>query len=86
MRVKRLRDLEVNEQPLQGPVGAVDDQVKVELLDEQEFVLQDLLQNLLLARWALLNQVAHKLGAGHVELVHFTGQVRARQPGQRRWV
>lgn len=75
-----LNNLEVNEQPLQGSVGVVDDQVKVELLDEQKFVLQDLLQNPLLPRRALLNQVAHKLGAGHIELFHFAGQVRTRQP------
>lgn len=78
-------NLEVDEQPLQGSVGVVDDQVKVELLDEQKFVLQDLLQNPLLPRWALLNEVAHKLGAGHVELVHFTGQVRTRQPKKTEW-
>lgn len=79
-------NLEVDEQPLQGSVGVVDHQVKVELLDEQKFVLQDLLQNPLLPCWALLNEVADKLGAGHVELVHFAGQVRTRQPETRRRV
>lgn len=78
-------NLEVNEQPLQGSVGVVDNQVKVELLDEQKFVLQDLLQNPLLPCWALLNEVSHKLGAGHIELIHFTGQVRTCQPEKRRW-
>lgn len=54
--------------------------MKVELLDEQQLILQDLLQNPLLPCWALLHKVAHKLGAGHVELIHFTGQVCTRQP------
>lgn len=78
-------NLEVDEQPLQGSVGVVDNQVKVELLDEQKFVLQDLLQNPLLSCWALLNEIAHKLGAGHVELINFTGQVCTRQPKKMEW-
>lgn len=54
--------------------------MKVELLDEQQLILQDLLQNSLLPCWTLLQEVAHKLGAGHVELVHFAGQVCTGQP------
>lgn len=72
--------LEVDEQAFHGPVGVVDHQVEVELLDEQQLILQDLLCNPLLARGTLLHQVGNKLGAGHVELVHFAGQVSASQP------
>lgn len=72
--------LEVNEQALHGSVGVVDHQVEVQLLDEQQLIFQDLLQNPLLPCWAFLQKVSHKLGAGHVELIHFTGQVCTRQP------
>lgn len=72
--------LEVYEQALHWSVGIVDDKVKVELLNQQQLKLQDLLQNPLLPCWALLQEVAHKLGAGHVKLLNFTGQVCTRQP------
>lgn len=72
--------LEVDEQALHGPVGVVDHQVKVELLDQQQLILQDLIQNPFLPGRALLQKVAHKLGAGHVEFIHFTGQICTRQP------
>ena len=72
--------LDVYQQPLHWPVRSVDHQVKVELLDEQELELQDLLQHPLLAGRGLLQQVAYKLSAGDVELVHFTGQVSTGQP------
>lgn len=76
--------LEVNEEALHGSVRVVDHQVKVKLLDEQQLILQNLLQNPLLPRWALLQKVAHKLGAGHVKLIHFTGQVCTCQPEKKR--
>lgn len=72
--------LEVDEQAFHGSVGVVDHQMKVELLDEQQLILQDLLCNPLLSRRALLHEVPHKLGAGHVELIHFAGQVSTCQP------
>ena len=72
--------LEVDEQTFHGSVGVVDNQVKVELLDEEQLILQDLLQNPFLPCRGLLQKVAHKLGAGHVELIHFTGQIRTCQP------
>ena len=56
--------------------------MKVELLDEQELKLQDLLQHPLLSSRGLLQQVAYKLSAGDVELIHLTGQVRTGQPGR----
>lgn len=76
----RVTHLEVDEQALHGSVGVVNHQVKVELLDQQQLVLQDLLQNPFLPCPGLLHKIAHKLGAGHVELLHFAGQVRTRQP------
>ncbi|TNN53019.1 hypothetical protein EYF80_036770 [Liparis tanakae] len=54
----------------------MDHQVEVELLNQQQLKLQDLFQNHFLACRSLLQKVAHELGAGNVELVHFTGQVR----------
>ena len=72
--------LDVYQQPLHRPVRSVDHQVKVELLDEQELELQDLLQHSLLPGRGLLQQVAYKLSAGDVELVHLTGQVSTGQP------
>lgn len=56
------------------------DQVKVQLLDEEQLVLQDLLQSSLLSCRVFL-KVAHKLRTGNIKLVHLTGQVRTRQPG-----
>lgn len=77
---RRSTHLDVDEQALHGSVRVVDHQVEVELLDEQQLVLQDLLCDPLLSRGALLHQVCNKLGAGHVELVHFAGQVSTGQP------
>lgn len=74
--------LEVDEQAFHGSVGVVDHQVEVELLDEQQLVLQDLLRNPLLSRRTLLHEICNKLGAGHVELIHFAGQVSTGQPGK----
>lgn len=78
--LQRSTHLEVDEQALHRSVGVVDHQMKVELLDEQQLVLQDLLCNPLLSRRALLHQVCDKLGAGHIELIHFAGQVSTCQP------
>lgn len=72
--------LEVNKQALHWSVGGVDHQVEVELLDEEQLVLQDLFQNHFLPCRGLLQKVAHKLGAGNVELVHFARQVCTSQP------
>lgn len=61
--VPGITHLKIDEQTLQGSVGVVDDEVKIELLDEKQLELQDLLQDFLLSCWSLLLKIAHKLGA-----------------------
>ncbi len=73
--------LQVNQKALQRPIRIVNNQMKIELLDEKQLILQNLFQSPLLSHRALL-KIPHKLRAGHIKLIHFTGEIRTCQPAK----
>ena len=54
------------------PEGVVDGEVELELLHQQQLVVQDDLGGSLLVTL----DVGHKLGHGHIELLHLTNEKR----------
>lgn len=73
-----MTNLDVDEEPLQRPVGVVDGQVEVELLHEEELAVEDDVGGLLLVALDVVEELVH----GHVELLYLARQERRCYPGR----